>query len=781
MQDNTPIDTLETQLRRIEATKAGTYDKRTEHLDATGNALFINRLILEDSPYLLQHAHNPVNWYAWGTEAFAAAKREHKPIFLSIGYSTCHWCHVMEVESFDNVEVATILNQHFISIKLDREQFPDIDEVYMTGVQIMSGQGGWPMSNFLLADGKQFYGATYFPAAGFMQLLRQIVDAWQHKYAELEQSATQINMAIERYLAAQKPAAELDPELSETMLKALLQREDRSYGGLGGAPKFPQEPILLWMLDRVARNRELATLAFVERALQGMASGGIYDQIAGGFHRYSVDAHWLVPHFEKMLYNQSQLGLVYLQAWQFTGNPFFRRVCEQTLNYIVRDMQIPEGGFYSATDADSEGEEGTFFTWSVSELEAVLQPEELSLLRHVYDISAGGNFEGSNILSLRKNLEELAWESAQDDFYTALDAILHKLYLVREQRIHPLRDDKLIVAWNAAMITTLARAAFTFANQQWLAAAELAAQHIWQKNIVNNEQGLRLRRINLNGAVSIDGQLEDYVNLTEALLVLFDITSNVNYLHQATQLFAAALTDFYDAASGSFFLGPLRHGGPELTRSQSATDGATMSAVATALQCLISLHQRSAISSPYPSALEDLQLKITACINALSGALNEYPMSHPGLLRVLANTSRGSVDSIQYVAKGLARLEAHKQSQDDRQIAVLLTITLQPGWHITAPQSGPQAAGFSQLELRAADDEAHWQLDVCEFPETDCAVQDARGLSVPVFRDTVEIVARFKRTKAPEDALTPSLGVEVSVQLCNDAHCLLPEQLLFRC
>ncbi len=774
-------DTLETQLRRIEAAKTGSYVKRTEHLDAAGKTLFINRLIREDSPYLLQHAHNPVNWYAWGTEAFATAQREHKPIFLSIGYSTCHWCHVMEVESFDNVAVATLLNQHFISIKLDREQFPDIDEVYMTGVQIMSGQGGWPMSNFLLADGKPFFGATYFPAAGFTHVLKQVVDAWQHKYAEMESSAVQISAAIDRYLSARQPATALSSQLEESMLQALLQREDRSYGGLAGAPKFPQEPLLLLMLDRVRRKRELQTLAFVERALEGMASGGIYDQVAGGFHRYSVDAEWLVPHFEKMLYNQSQLGLVYLQAWQLSQNHCLRRVCEQTLNYVVRDMQIPEGGFYSATDADSEGEEGTFFVWSLAQLEAVLTADEMQLARHVYDISASGNFEGGNILSLRKNLAQLATSSGRTDFYPALDAVLRKLFAARAQRLHPLRDDKLIVAWTGAMVTTLARAAYALANTDWLAAAERAVQLVWSKNVELSAQGLHCRRIYLDGAVSINGQLEDYVNLVEALLALFDITSKTVYLQQARAIFAAALTEFWDGDSGSFYLSPQQLAGPQLTRSRSATDGATLSAVATALQCLISLQQRSAIIDQANTSLrDDLEPKIHACFTALSGAVNENPMSHPSVLRALARQQRGSIDNIQFAGNGRARLAVRTQARDDTQVQFQITLTLQEGWHVTAPSADTAANDFVPLQIRVEAGEAHWQLDSCEFPATEKQLQNPDGTTVPIYSGAVAITAKFARTTQPADALSNSIGFQIRVQLCDEKHCLLPEDLFFR-
>lgn len=776
------IDRLEQDLRLAEAAKTGQYDKRTEHLREDGSTIFINRLILEDSPYLLQHAHNPVNWYPWGEQAFATAARENKPVFLSIGYSTCHWCHVMEVESFDNIEVAKVLNEHFISIKLDREQYPDIDEVYMTGVQIMSGHGGWPMSNFLMSDGKPFFGGTYFPAASFIQLLEQIVAAWRGKFDELRASAEQLGAAIDRYLSSRQNTMELDPDLAETMLKALLQREDRSFGGLGGAPKFPQEPLLLSLLDRVRRNRELESLAFVDRALNGMASGGIYDQVAGGFHRYSVDAQWLVPHFEKMLYNQSQLGLAYLQAWELTKNPFFRRVCEQTLNYVVRDMQLPEGGFYSATDADSEDEEGTFFVWQLTELEDVLEKSELAFLQEVFDISADGNFESANILSLRRGLWELARKENETEFFKRLDALLRKLYDIREQRIHPLRDDKLIVAWASAMITTLARASYAMSNTQWLEAAERAAQLIWAQNVNVDVSPLSISRIYLNGATSIPGQLEDYANLAEAMLVLFDITANKSYLEKADKIVESLIAHFYDADSGSLYLSPSRRIGPQLTRSRSAADGATLSPVSTALQCLVALQQRSALLTADTKA-EKWTACLAATCNGLNSALNDNPMSHPGLLRVLANQQRGSIESIQYAGDGLAQCRVVCRRVDATQIELLVSVRLQDGWHLTAPQDREEAklAHVEPMAIMVNEDDRHWQLQFCELPSPSASIVDPSGEAVPVYSGQFEFRVGFEKTDTASDALSPSVGFQVKMQLCDDRRCLLPQYLQFRC
>ncbi|MCH8264657.1 MAG: thioredoxin domain-containing protein [Proteobacteria bacterium] len=770
---------LEIKLRKVEAEKAGSYDKRTEHLDAQGKGLFINRLILEDSPYLLQHAHNPVNWYPWGSEAFETAAVEDKPVFLSIGYSTCHWCHVMEVESFDNVEVAAVLNQDFISIKMDREQYPDIDEIYMTAVQLMSGHGGWPMSNFLLADGKPFFGATYFPAAAFIALLQKITAAWRQKPDELRARATQISEAIDRILSDRKEAASLGPELLDDMLAGLLQKEDPTFGGLAGAPKFPQEPLLLLMLDHVRRSRDLSVFGFVERALTGMARGGIYDQVAGGFHRYSVDAQWLVPHFEKMLYNQSQLGLVYLQAYQLSGNHFFRRVCEQTLDYVLRDMQLPEGGFYSATDADSEGEEGTFFTWTVEELKQVLAAAEARFVIDLYGVTEAGNFEGSNILNLSKTQPALEKDcelsgSSEDKFDSHLDGILKKLYLARERRVHPLRDDKLIVAWTGAMITTLATAAPVLHRPDWLQAAQRAARLVWLRNV---DAAGRLHRIYLNNAVSIAGQLEDYANFCQALITLFDVTDDRKYLRQAAQLMDMTLTEFWDEQNGGFYLSPEQHKAPQLTRSRNASDGATVSAVATAVECLLMLEQRSELLAR--SSGHSYRGKIDKCIATLIAHINDNPMSHPGMLRAIALYEQGSAEGIQTIDGGRARIAVSKiESSADNVKIIEIKLSLESGWHIAA--AGASGGEIAAIELDLAETETHWRIIRCDYPPANAALLNVDAGNIPIYEAGFTIKMELARTEFPADSLSATAALVLKLQCCNQESCLLPQTLRFR-
>ncbi len=768
---------IETELRDLEHAKQGSYDKRTEHLDERGRALFINRLIREDSPYLLQHAHNPVNWFPWGSEAFAQAKAENKPLFLSIGYSTCHWCHVMEIESFDNIEVAGVLNKDFICIKMDREQYPDVDEIYMTGVQLVSGQGGWPMSSFLLSDGKPFFGATYFPAASFISLLKQISQAWIEKHDELTSSAKQIAEAIDRILSDRKQASSLQEDIVEDTIEALLQREDRSFGGLSGEPKFPQEPLLLLLLDHVRRQRDEKAMGFVDRALEGMGRGGIYDQIAGGFHRYSVDAQWLVPHFEKMLYNQSQLALIYLEAYELTGNVFFRRISEQILHYVQRDMQLPEGGFYSATDADSEGEEGTFFTWSINELRQALPPADFEFVRLLYGPSEFGNFEGSNILNLSKSLMQFAEESADPDFYQKLDRILHRLYAVREKRIHPLRDDKLIVAWTAAMITSFTKAAYTLNSEAYLATAEKAANFIWNSNV--NENGM-LQRIYLDGAVSITGQLEDYANFAQALIVLFDVTDKAEYLQQANKVMCVAVEEFWDTEHGGFFLGPEQQTGPQLTRSRNASDGASLSPVATAFQCLLQLHRRSALlSDDFGKSGLQLGEKIDSGIASLLGHINDNPLSHPGMLRVMTDLNQGSRDPIQWLDAGTAKLSYRsRRGEENHEIEIEIDVVLQPGWHISAPNKA--AESVYPLQVSLPESESYWTLAKCELPPADGELTLKGVGSIAIYENSFNINLVLQRTSLSIDSLSYSAELQIKLQLCSQEQCQLPQTVLFR-
>ena len=369
---------LASGLEQALADKGAHYLPGTRHLLDDGRPLFTNRLILEDSPYLAQHAHNPVNWYAWGEEAFGQARKEDKPVFLSIGYSTCHWCHVMKRESFEDTGIARYLNEHFIAVKVDRERRPDVDEIYMSALMLTQGRGGWPMSSFLTADGEPFHSGTYYPPEEFLDVLKQIRALWETQQDDLTLLAAKIAGAVKDSVRSQRSVAAAGPELVRDAVAGILQRYDNRWGGLGNAPKFTNEASLMLLLQHGFRNNRTEPVAAAEHTLAMMARGGVYDQVGGGFHRYATDRHWLVPHFEKMLYHQANMARVYLLAYRFTGNGLYARIAEQTLQYVLRAMASPSGGFYSAIDAESEGEEGRFYLWTADEIRQALSGDEVS-------------------------------------------------------------------------------------------------------------------------------------------------------------------------------------------------------------------------------------------------------------------------------------------------------------------------------------------------------------------------------------------------------------------
>ena len=757
-------NSLEQRLRAAARAKAGGYTPRTHHLDDAGEPVFINRLILENSPYLLQHAHNPVDWYAWGSEAFAAAEAQDKPVFLSIGYSTCHWCHVMEAESFDNPEIARLLNQDFIAIKLDREQHPDIDDVYMTAVQIVSGHGGWPMSNFLMHDGRPFFGATYFPPGQFAALLKQITNVWHSRRDELEASADRLQHSLRQALEQRGAARELDTRALSTEVNSLLHREDPAHGGLAGAPKFPQEPPVLYWLHRAARGRNTHCLGFVSRALEAMACGGLHDQVGGGFHRYSVDARWLVPHFEKMLYNQSQLGAAYLQAWQLSGNPFFLRVLTRALDYVLREMQIPAGGFYSATDADSEDEEGKFFVWTFAELQQALDESQLALLQEFFDISREGNFEGANILAMERSPWSFLAPDTVDQRLGQLDQVLLRLREIRSGRIPPLRDDKLIVAWASAMAATLARAGQALQRDDYLQAAERALGRIWD---ICHSAGEGLRRISLGDEVSVPARLEDHANLAQAMIILGDIRADRQWLVRADRLMNEALEIFQDPEQGGFFNAPLLEEGPMVARSRSAADGATIAAVATALDCLVALHQRASLLAQPDHYLRE---PIDACIAAHGAQAAENPPAYVSFLRAVDCLRRGPVNLPAAGAAGRVIIELVSESRQGRQRELELGLQIAEGWHLAASETDVGGQALSPLQLGLSDNESHWQLLKVDYPAPSPAGD---------YRGRIMVSLRLQQAGEP-DLLSHSTGLAVRLQACSDQLCLARETLELR-
>ncbi len=543
-----------------------------------------NRLAQENSPYLLQHKDNPVDWYPWGDEALNKAKQENKPIFLSIGYAACHWCHVMERESFEDPQTAAMMNEHFINIKVDREERPDLDHIYMDAVVSLTGQGGWPMSVFLTPSGKPFYGGTYFPPArrygmpSFMEVLSQISQVWQQKPEELEESGEKLLQHIQRRSSMPTPddTAQLDPTVLDQAAQKIAESYDWKHGGWGRAPKFPQPMTILFLLRRASRGDHMA-LEIATHALDAMASGGMYDLIGGGFARYSVDDDWLVPHFEKMLYDNAQLARAYLHAYLLTGKPLYRQVCEETLDFNLREMTHPQGGFFSSIDADSEGEEGLFYTWTYEELHNLLDEEEFLAMSQAYSISQQGNFEGRIVLQHQGTPAE------RPGLSPSLLSAHQKLFEARSSRVRPATDDKVLTAWNAWMNLAYSEVARYLNRPDYLEAARKNLQFLLN-NLYQDSHLLRSWR---EGKALHQAYLEDYASLALACFSLYQSDPNPDWYQHAAELSSQTLERFYDQEAG--FYDTASDHQELILRPQESQDNATPSGSSLAVQALLQL------------------------------------------------------------------------------------------------------------------------------------------------------------------------------------------------
>ena len=505
-----------------------------------------NRLINETSPYLLQHANNPVDWYPWGPEALERARREDKPILLSVGYSACHWCHVMERESFENDDIAALMNANYVSIKVDREERPDIDSIYMSAVQALTGQGGWPMTVFLTPEGKPFYGGTYFPPEdrsgmiGFRRALETLAGIYDDKREDIARTTDSLIQRMEQMTPLSAGSELLTTDIMGAAFVTLAGNFDDKHGGMGLQPKFPQPMVQEFLLRHHLRTGDRGALEMVELTLDKMALGGIYDQIGGGFHRYSTDTFWLVPHFEKMLYDNALLVRLYLHAYQATGKPLYRRVVEETLDYVLREMTDGSGGFYSTQDADSEGEEGKFFVWRPEEVFSVLGKEDGEWFNSYYDVTLNGNFEGHSILNVKVPDAEME---------SLLGASRAKLYEARETRVKPDRDEKILTAWNGLMMAAFAEAGAVLERKDYIDAASANAAFLLREL----RDGDRLLRTYKDGSARLKGYLEDYSFLIEGLLAVHEATFDGEWLQQAVALGHQMVELFWDATSGQFY------------------------------------------------------------------------------------------------------------------------------------------------------------------------------------------------------------------------------------
>ena len=615
--------------------------------DRTGTAEqheFTNHLINESSPYLLQHAHNPVDWYPWGEEAFAISREQNKPVLLSIGYSACHWCHVMAHESFEDEEIARLMNDNFVNIKVDREERPDLDQIYMNAVQMMTHHGGWPMTVFLTPDAIPFYGGTYFPPQdrynmpGFPRVLISVAEAYKDRRSDIAQTSDQLLNELRRLSETSGSEQSIEKELLDAAFVGITRGYDPVNGGFGGAPKFPPAMTLEFLLRTFVRTGNADALEMVRTTTTKMAYGGMYDQLGGGFHRYSTDAKWLVPHFEKMLYDNALLSRVYLHYYQVSQDELARETTKGILDYVIREMTNDEGGFYSTQDADSEGHEGKFFVWDIAEIKSVLGAKEANFFCAAYDITDSGNFEGENIPNIKHSLKVVAEKAGVtlDELNASLSQSKRKLFEVREQRIKPDRDEKVITAWNGLMLASFAEAGVVLDRPDYLDIARKNARFILSKL---QRDGFLLRTYK-DGVAKFNAYLEDYAFLIEGLTTLFETSGEIEWLNAALSLTDRMVEEFWDEDNAGFFFTGTSHE-KLIVRSKDYFDNATPSGNSVAASVLLRLgiltdseHFRNLAVSVFREVADSIRKYPSGFGYALSGL--DFLLSTPKEVAIIA-------------------------------------------------------------------------------------------------------------------------------------------------
>jgi uncharacterized protein YyaL (SSP411 family) len=653
-----------------------------------------NRLIYEKSPYLLQHAYNPVDWYPWSEEAFIKAEAENKPVFVSIGYSTCHWCHVMEKECFDDEEVAKLMNDTFVSIKVDREERPDIDGAYMAICQLMGRSCGWPLNAIMTPDKNPFFVTSYIPKnsrfglVGMMDLVPQIREVWGTRKAELEKVGADVKSRIEQF-EKRLPEEALGKDVLNDAYEKLTRRFDAENGGFGSAPKFPSPHSLLFLLRYWKRTGEKNALVMVEKTLRSMHSGGIFDQVGFGFHRYSTDAMWLVPHFEKMLYDQALLALAYVEAYQATGETKFANAAKQVLEYVLRDLVSLEGGFCSAEDADSEGEEGKFYLWNLEEIQGALSPEDAELAKNLFGIEARGNFDepgvgrsGKNILHLPKPIEQVAAESGLtvDGLIPRLDRIRKTLFEAREKRVHPSKDDKVLTDWNGLMIAALARASQVLGEEEYLRAAVKAADFFLEKMLDKN--GTLYHRF-VKGEMAVEGFLDDYAFLVWGLIEVYEASFDDRFLQAASKLTDIMVTRFWDEKEEGFFFSA-RGSADIMAKRKEVYDGALPSGNSVAILNLLRLSRLNA-NTAYETMARDMS-------RTFAGEVKESPSAHTFLL-LGVDFALGPAYNVTLVG----------DLKDEGLLNMLKTLRVRylPRMEVSLKSAAKAGLGFEQIEEKA--------------------------------------------------------------------------------
>ena len=750
-----------------------------------------NRLAKETSPYLLQHAYNPVDWFPWGDEAFEKARREDKPIFLSVGYSTCHWCHVMERESFEDEEIAAILNEHFVSVKVDREERPDVDEIYMRAILIFTnGHGGWPMSVFLTPDGKPFFGGTYFPPEQFKRILLEIARLWRDERQRVLEVAEEVSRAIAAELQLTMPTAQpFDETSAEAVLKSaenlLLRNLDKNHGGFGGAPKFPPHQALEFLIRRYERTQRLPLWEAVELTLRKMAQGGIYDQIGGGFHRYSVDEKWLVPHFEKMLYDNAQLAQVYSWAYSLSGDEFFRRIAEETYAFVLREMTSPEGAFYSALDAESlppssrqspvasrSKEEGAFYLWRPEEVKAILGEKDGDLFCKVYGISDEPNFVNPhtgysgcipNLLKAPVENWAKALGVSPNELWAKLDESRMKLLEARNKRPKPHCDDKVLTSWNALMVRSLALGYLYLGEESYRQAAERAAEFLWTK--MRKPDGT-LWHSYRNGIARVDGMLDDYAYLLVAFLDLHEAMNEGKWLERAREIADTMVRLFWDEEGGGFwFTTEMRD---LLTRSKPALDGAEPSPNGMAALGLLRLAKATGEERYAQIAKRTLE--------TFGGFMVRLPHGSTTLLSALNEWQTTGKETAKVVERPIERIWVEPEKltlKAGETRSVKLHIVIAEGWHINSNEPQPN------LQPTQISIESHLvEIDRVEFPPPKEVRLGFVNEPLKVYDGTITFTIWLR---ANSNAFgSELLTLRLRYQACDEKRCLMPTERHFR-
>ena len=787
-------DDAETQ--RAETQRAETQDTETQDTETLGVGetkpvaahAHTNQLIHETSPYLLQHAHNPVDWFAWGPEAFAKARREGKPIFLSVGYSTCYWCHVMERESFEREDVAEILNKHFIAIKVDREERPELDQQFMVATQLVAGgRGGWPNSVWLTPDGQPWMAGTYFPREQFKQVLTHLAEAWGDQNEAVLQQAANITDAIRRTADARAAAKPLSRDLITKAIEVAERRFDANRGGFGGAPKFPPHAMLTVLANEYGRQPDEKTLRMITTTLREMARGGVYDQVGGGFHRYSTDADWLLPHFEKMLYDNGQLMRPYTDAALATNETLFRETIEGVYVWLQREMTSPEGGFYSALDSESDAEEGKYYVWSQAEIIKILGPTDGAILSSVYGVQPGGNFKEeasshqstNNILHRRESLQASArrLKLNEGDLRERIEGMRSKLIEARDERSYPHLDDKIIAAWNGLMIDGLAYAGRKLDEPKYTAAARAAADFVLDSMLVDG----KLRRTFRDGRSKLDGYLNDYAFVSKGLVELYRSTDDPRYLDAAVLFAEVMLRDFQDATSGGFFftarsdkeIAAADMAGFVIRSKNLAGGGNLPSGNGVAAELMLDLAELTGENRYRIAAEKTLQ--------QLSGHLHQYAGNPDHLLvplsRILdAQAAKASspTEPKSSFAVGVIRGQIEPSVSEvnpGEAFEVQIRIAVDDGWHLYA--KNPDAPFVKPTEL-TIEANATVQVVNIEFPDGTKKSDVALAQVLAIYEGEIVISVKLKVSPDAKPG-RQMINAVLATQACDDKKCLPPE------